>query len=331
MKRTSTHDGEIGTQPGVFSSWVRTLCRALLIGALMSNAAVADGMSETNPAQRTSKANKQSADKSKALTTNSPDVTGDWVVADVLLKRGLSNAQLSNHRTSSMLLAYHYRLQADAVTVMNERAVCALNTRSAPSATTLRALFAGESVTPRTQGIKQKLLGKAADYALPVTMQAVSSQKTPTVMIYTYRCSGEQTAINDMGDWFALAGEQLLLPYAQDALLILSRASREPSEQQIAFCKTPANSVDRIICADSQRYALHRYIESTAPCALVAPAPNERDVIAREHAAKLKKRNECSDNASCVWDALFEHAQWVAQSIPALNHCRAGALQPFAR
>jgi hypothetical protein len=316
---------------GIFSLLVHALYRAFLIVALGSNAAVADGMSETKPAQRANKASKQSADQSKAFMANSPDVTGDWRVTDVLLKRGLSNAQLSNHRTSSMLLARYYRLQPDAVTVMNERSACALNTQSTRSTTELRALFSGEPATPRVLGIKQKLLGKAADYALPATMQTVSSRKTPTVMIYTYRCSGEQTAINDMGDWFAMAGEQLLLPYTQDARLILSRAPREPSELQSAFCNAPANSVDRIICADSQRFALHRYVESTAPCALAAPAQNERDAIASEHAAKLKKRDECGDNASCVWDALFEHAQWVAQSIPASNHCRAGALQPFTR
>jgi hypothetical protein len=133
-----------------------------------------------------------------------------------------------------------------------------------------------------------------------------------------------------MGDWFALVGDQLLVPYSQDALLILRRAPSAANAEQVAFCNAAAQSADRMICADAQRYALHRYIEETANCAVAKPMSPERESVAMQHEIKLKKRNDCGDNASCVWDALFEHAQWIAQSIPALSHCRAGTLQSFA-
>jgi hypothetical protein len=276
---------------------------------------------------RTENTNKLSSSSDTQFTTQ---ILGDWIVSDILLTRGLSNSQLSDHRTSSMLLAYRYQLQVNTASVMNERANCALDTQFASRATPLRALFDGES-SARSLAIKRRLLGKINQYALPETILARSTRGAAGVAIYAYRCNGEQTAINDMGDWFALVGDHLLVPYSQDALLILRRAPSAASAEQVAFCNAAAQSADGVICADAQRYALHRYIEETATCAVAKPTSPERESFVKQHEIKLKKRNDCGDNASCVWDALFEHAQWIAQTIPALNHCRAGTLQPFAR
>jgi hypothetical protein len=298
-----------------------------IIFALAPRSASGDGIAAPHEKTRLLKTTKQKIEPPTQLTSR---VTGDWVVSDILLTRGLSNSQLSDHRTSSMLLAYRYQLQVNTVSVMNERATCALDTQFASRATPLRALFDGES-SARLLAIKRRLLGKINQYALPETILAQSTRGTTSVAIYAYRCIGEQTAINDMGDWFALVGDHLLVPYSQDALLILRRAPSAASAEQVAFCNAAAQSADGVICVDAQRYALHRYIEETATCAVAKQTPTERESVVKQHEIKLKKRNDCGDNASCIWDALFEHAQWIAQTIPALNHCRAGTLQPFAR
>jgi hypothetical protein len=251
-----------------------------------------------------------------SATPMSPQqVLGDWEITGLLVTDGFSNSKRSMKPDDAYVMGRKYSFQTDSVTYDNETKRCKLDTSLARQTFPIKALFAEERI-PRPKLIRDRFYRRAAQYAL-------GSLAKESVTIYAYQCAkvgDKETRRNNTGNWFAATKDTIIWPLAPDALVLMKRQPSAQTAEQKSFCESATLASDKLICADREMWLMKVFTEAVHECA-VRVELRTPDELRVELDAYANKRKACEGNRDCVYDALNQHVNLLAQSIPSVVDC----------
>jgi hypothetical protein len=251
-----------------------------------------------------------------SATPMSPQqVLGDWEITGLLVTDGFSNSKRSMKPDDAYVMGRKYSFQKDSVTYYGNTKACTLNTSLARKVFPIKTLFEGERAShPKLIG--DKFYRRAAQYAL-------GSLAKESVTIYAYQCAkvgDKETRINNTGNWFAATKDTIIWPLAPDALVLMKPQPSAQIAEQKSFCECATLASDKLICADREMWLMKVFTEAVHECAVRVELRTPDDLRV-ELDAYANKRKACEGNRDCVYDALNQHVNLLAQSIPSVVDC----------
>lgn len=228
---------------------------------------------------------------------------------------GFSNSQRFMNPDDPQVMGRKYSFQADSVTYDNETKRCKLDASLARQTFPMRALFAEEPI-PRPKIIQKRFYRRAAQYELGALARE-------SVRIYAYQCEkidGNDTKINNTGNWFAATQDTIIWPLASDALVVMKRQPTRPTTEQTAFCNTATHASDKTICADREMWLMKTFTDISRECA-IAYELRTPDTLRQQIDVFVAKRNACEGARACVYAALDSHVSLLAQYVHSVPDC----------
>ncbi len=243
------------------------------------------------------------------------ELFGDWEVTRLLATAGFSNSQRFMNPDDPQVMGRKYSFQADSVTYDNETKRCKLNASLARQTLPIKALFVEEPI-PRPKIIQKRFYRRAAQYEL-------GSLARESVRIYAYQCEkidGNDTKINNTGNWFAATKDTIIWPLASDALVVMKRQPTRPTTEQTAFCNTATHASYKTICADREMWLMKTFTDISRECA-IAYELRTPDTLRQQIDVFVAKRNACEGARACVHAALDSHVSLLAQYVHSVPDC----------
>ena len=238
-----------------------------------------------------------------ALAKSPPNILGDWEVTQVLMTGGLQ-PQWSVKENDPRLMWRRMRIASDSYVYNNDEKKCTLTLMPGTENASMRTLFEREK-TKRPKLMKERFYGRLRDYKLGALAQQ-------PVRILQERCEAIARKNDVTGNWIAVLPDALIVPYTQDALMVLKRPPKEIDPGQLDYCKTAVNASDKVICADRQLWQMQRYTEAS-----LAPLESKPAVLAEElnkdTTTLLAKRQACNGDSDCLYKTLDQHVDTLVQ------------------
>lgn len=255
-------------------------------------------------------------------------IFGEWEVSQVLLTREPDPPHDPPKLGHAALIGRPYSFTRKGVFHGSTGQQGKLDASYAKRTRPMKLLFEDEKVVRPDIAPFFPAPKKATNYPLK---EALGTLANKPVTLYVYDESEFQgrtwSYVELRVGAFAAVGDVILVPDTyHDMLLVLRRASKTPSPEKAAFCAKAATVVDKAICTgDPETWRIHRYIETTTPCALSKPA-KDASKLPGQIGAAIAKLNACKPDkagelARCVESALDDHAKLIGSYIPSDKKC----------
>jgi len=233
-------------------------------------------------------------------------ILGSWEVKRVLLDRA-DEPHWGTLRPDTPALLYRtMTITADKISFAGADATCD-QTNWQPLATTWQALFQTTEVS-RFSADRTAIPAKPADYELKVTeKQRVQAYplcsravlRTPEAWRGAY--------------WLALQGEELVVRYGRQLILVL-RKRRASDKPQASFpCEKAASPAEKALCGDFEAAGRDRSVAEALQQALARRGEGERDRIMRDQLKWKTQRDACGAAIDCIRKASDERVTQLVQ------------------
>jgi hypothetical protein len=239
------------------------------------------------------------AEPVRASTDSIPrTIQGKWEVTSNLVPNNVDRRKANTAIDDVSSIGRVFEFQEEQVVYKGVEIFCSFDAKSITSNVPVKALFADDvAKTKLPPWVTSKLIGQAANYRLGLLA-------TKRATLYRYVCPNEnndplQGSVNYLGNWFAVVGDTILMPFTNDGLRILNRPAKIKTVAHRTFCSKAESGYEKRVCDEREIWVMHSLVQSIAPCAVDA-YPELRPQLAEF----AQKRDACEGDRDCVYEAL---------------------------
>jgi uncharacterized protein YecT (DUF1311 family) len=234
-------------------------------------------------------------------------VLGKWEVKRVLLDLA-DQARWGMLRPGAPALLYRgMTVTADKISFADKDASCD-QTSWQPLATTWQGLFQNTNIS-RLSSEGAATTAKPADYGLKVAQKQ-------RVQAYPLCARAPLTTAKSWQGayWMVLQGEELVVRYGKQLILVLRRRSADEKPQASFSCDKAASPTEKAICSDFETAGWDRSVAEALGQALERKSESkERERILKDQQKWKSQRDACAADLACIRKSCDERAMALVQ------------------
>lgn len=274
---------------------------------LLAGIALCSGLAASVAPVRAEGANKAAPAAKSAAPAAPSKILGSWEVKRVLLDLADKERWGSLRPGTPALLYRTMTITADKISFAGADATCDQSSWQ-PLATTWQALFQTTDLS-RLSSDRTPIPATPADYDLKLS----GKQR---VQAYPLCSRGPLSSPEAWRGayWLALQGDELLVRYGKQLILVLRKRRPSDKPQASFLCEKAATPTEKAICADFEAAGRDRSLAEALQQALARRKESaEQERIMRDQLKWKTKRDTCGESLDCIRKACDERVTQLLQ------------------